>query len=139
VPKKDQHIDDELQDQDPDQTGDTNPAKEAGEAPGMARGKKSRRTSMPLMSYRWIMKNIYFFLFLAALAVIYIYNGHYADRVVRDINKTNKELKELQYEYKTLKSEVMFRSKQSELAKAVGPFGLKELTQAPVVLADSIK
>ena len=83
------------------------------------------------------MKNTPFFLFLAALAVIYIYNGHYADNVVRDINRTNKEVKELQYEYKTLKSEVMFRSKQSELAKAVGPFGLKELTSAPYVLIDS--
>jgi hypothetical protein len=91
----------------------------------------------PSMSYRWIMKNIGFFLFLAALAVIYIYNGHYADKIVRDINRTNREVKELQYEYKTLKSEVMFRSKQSELAKAVEPFGLKELTQPPVVLIDS--
>jgi len=91
----------------------------------------------PGLSYHWIMKNIPFFLFLAALAVIYIYNGHYADKVVRDINRTNKELKELQYEYKTLKSEVMFRSKQSELAKAVEPFGLKELTQPPIVLIDS--
>ena len=90
-----------------------------------------------LLGYRWIMRNIGFFLFLAALAVIYIYNGHYADKVVRDINRTNKELKELQYEYKTLKSEVMFRSKQSELAKAVEPFGLKELTLPPVVLIDS--
>jgi len=88
-------------------------------------------------SYRWIMKNIGFFLFLAALAVVYIYNGHYADNVSRDINRTSKELKELQYEYKTLKSEVMFRSKQSELAKAVEPFGLKELSQPPYILVDS--
>ncbi len=91
----------------------------------------------PSLSYHWIMRNIPFFLFLAALAVIYIYNGHYADKIVRDINRTNKELKELQYEYKTLKSEVMFRSKQSELAKAVEPFGLKELTLPPIVLIDS--
>jgi len=47
------------------------------------------------------------------------------------------ELKELQYEYKTLKSEVMFRSKESELAKAVAPFGLEELTRPPFVLIDS--
>jgi hypothetical protein len=90
-----------------------------------------------LLGYHLIMKNIRFFLFLAALAVIYIYNGHYADKVVRDINRTNKELNELQYEYKTLKSEVMFRSKQSELAKAVEPFGLKELILPPYVLIDS--
>jgi hypothetical protein len=90
-------------------------------------------------SYRWIMKNIGFFLFLAALAVVYIYNGHYADNLSRDINRTSKELKELQYEYKTLKSEVMFRSKQSELAKAVEPFGLKELNQPPYILVDSLE
>lgn len=92
-----------------------------------------------LLGYSWVMKNISFFLFLAALAVVYIYNGHYADKISRDINRTNKELKELQYEYKTLKSEVMFRSKQSELAKAVDPFGLKQLTQPPYVLVDSVQ
>jgi cell division protein FtsL len=90
-----------------------------------------------LLNYQWIVKNIPFFLFLAVLAVIYIYNGHYADKTVRNINKVSRELKELQYEYKTLKSEVMFRSKQSELAKAVEPLGLKELTRPPVVLIDS--
>lgn len=92
-----------------------------------------------LLNYQWIVKNIPFFLFLAVLAVIYIYNGHYADKTVRNINKVSRELKELQYEYKTLKSEVMFRSKQSELAKAVEPLGLKELMTTPVVLVDSAK
>jgi cell division protein FtsL len=103
------------------------------------KGKAPASIRKRLLSHGWIMKNMPFFLFLAALAVIYIYNGHYADKIVRDINRTNKELKELQYEYKTLKSEVMFRSKQSELAKAVGPFGLKELTAPPFVLVDSTK
>jgi hypothetical protein len=91
------------------------------------------------LGYRWVMKNIGFFLFLAVLAVIYIYNGHYADNISRDIARTSKELKDLRYEYKTLKSEVMFRSKESELARAVEPFGLKELTRPPYVLIDSVK
>lgn len=90
------------------------------------------------LSHKWIVKNIPFFLFLASLAVIYIYNGHYADKTIRNINKATNDLKEQQYEYKTLKSEVMFRSKQSELAKAVEPFGLKELTAPPIVLEDSL-
>lgn len=92
-----------------------------------------------LIRYQWIVRNMPFFLFLACLAVIYIYNGHYADKIVRNIGKTSNELKELQYEYKTLKSEVMFRSKQSELAKAVEPFGLKELVSPPFILEDSIE
>lgn len=88
--------------------------------------------------YRWIVRNVGYLVFLAALAVVYIYNGHYADNISRDLSRTNKEVKELQYEYSTLKSEVMFRSKESELAKAVAPFGLQELTQPPFVLIDSI-
>ena len=90
------------------------------------------------LNYQSIVKQIPFFLFLALLAVIYIYNGHYADNTIRNINRTGKVVKELQYEYKTVKSEVMFRSKQSELAKAVEPLGLKELTASPVVLKDTV-
>jgi cell division protein FtsL len=89
------------------------------------------------LNYQSIVKQVPFFLFLALLAVTYIYNGHSADKTIRSINRTAKEVKELQYEYKTIKSEVMFRSKQSELAKAVEPLGLKELIASPVVLKDS--
>ena len=87
-----------------------------------------------LFSYKWVVKNIPFFLFLASLAVLYIYNGHYADKLTRKINVTEKHIKELEYEYKTVKSEVIFRSKASELVKVVEPIGLKELVEPPVVL-----
>lgn len=90
------------------------------------------------LNYQSIVRQLPFFLFLAVLAVLYIYNGHYADKTIRSINRTAREVKELQYEYKTVKSEVMFRSKQSELARAVEPLGLKELITAPVVLSDSV-
>jgi hypothetical protein len=69
--------------------------------------------------------------------VVYIYNGHSADRINRDIAKTTRQLKELQYEYKTVKGDVLFRSKQSELVKAVAPLGLEELNEAPIILIDS--
>ncbi len=88
------------------------------------------------LNYQSLVKQVPFFLFLAVLAIMYIYNGHYADKTIRSINKTAKEVKELQYEYKTVKSEVMFHSKQSELVKAVEPLGLKELSEAPVVLKE---
>jgi len=90
------------------------------------------------LNYQSIVKQVPFFLFLALLAVMYIYNGHYADKTVRKINKVAREVKELQYEYKAVKSDVMFRNKPSELVKAVEPLGLKELTEAPVVLKDSL-
>lgn len=101
--------------------------------------KEAKRDWKRLLNYQWIVKNIPYFLFLSVLAVLYIYNGHYSDNTVKDINKTSKELKELQYEYKSLKSEVMFRSKQSELVKAVAPLNLKELVQPPMILKDSVR
>jgi len=92
-----------------------------------------------MLNYQSIVRQMPFFLFLALLAFMYIYNGHNADKLGRDIVKTTKELEELQYEYKTVKGEVLFRSKQSELVKAVEPLELKELTESPVVLTDSGK
>jgi len=91
-----------------------------------------------LISHKWVVRNIPFFLFLTLMAVLYIYNGHYADKLVLKINTTEKQIKELQYEYKTIKSDVIFRSKASELIKAVEPLGLKELTEPPVLLDGAV-
>lgn len=90
------------------------------------------------LSYKWLVKNFPFFLFLSALAVFYIYNGHFAVKTVRNINKESAALKELQYEYKTLKSELMFRTKQSELIKEVKAMGLEEMVSPPAFLSDSL-
>jgi Bacteriodetes cell division protein (FtsL-like) len=87
-----------------------------------------------LISHKWVVRNIPFFLFLTILAVVYIYNGHHADKQILKISTTEKKIKELEYEYKTIKSDVIFRSKASELIKVVEPLGLKELTQPPVLL-----
>lgn len=99
--------------------------------------KESRLDWKRWLNYQSIVKQVPFFLFLAVLAVVYIFNGHYADKTIRNINQTAKEVKELKYEYITVKSELIFNSKQSELVKAVEPLGLKELVQSPVVLRDS--
>lgn len=92
-----------------------------------------------VLNYGSVVRQMPFFLFLTFLAVVYIYNGHAADRLNRDIARTAKEVKELEYEYKTVKGEVLFRSKRSELVKAVEPLGLKEMESAPIILKDSIK
>jgi Bacteriodetes cell division protein (FtsL-like) len=103
----------------------------------MQRMQEQKLKKKKSFNYNWIVTNVPFFLFLSVLAVLYIYNGHHYDKTIKEINKTGRELKELQYEYKTMKSEVMFRSKQSEMAKAVAPLGLKEMIIPPVVIKDS--
>ena len=100
------------------------------------RPKKKRRM---LRYNKWIVKNIPFYFFISALALIYIANGHYADTTLRKITSTEKHLKEMEYEYKTVKQGVIFRSKESELVKAVEPLGLKELLIPPPRIVDTLR
>lgn len=90
-----------------------------------------------LFNYEWILKNLVFFLYLSGLTVLYIANGHRYDRTIRRINAINAELKELQYNYKTLKSEVMFISEESQVVKSVEPLGLKVSKEMPVRISSA--
>lgn len=90
-------------------------------------------------NYANIVKNIPFILFLAVLAILYIYNGHYADKLTRKISESEKNVRELEYEFKSIKSEVIYRSKASELLKVVEPIGLKEVKEPPMLLNDTTK
>ncbi|MCO6496467.1 MAG: hypothetical protein J5I50_02270 [Chitinophagaceae bacterium] len=98
---------------------------------------KSRK--FRLKYHRWLVKNIPYYFFAAVLVTLYIANGHYADKMVRKISTTEKQLKEMEYEFKIVKREVIFRSKESELVKAVTPLGLQELKTPPLVIRDTIK
>ncbi|MBE5318221.1 hypothetical protein IM793_03545 [Pedobacter sp. MR2016-19] len=69
--------------------------------------------------------------FLALLGMIYIANSHFAVNNVRRIDKLNKEVKELRWEYKSLKADLMFKSKLTEVAKKVDTLGIKELIEPP--------
>jgi len=95
---------------------------------------KSKKVFPTFIGYEWILKNLLFFLFLALLAVIYIANGHMADNTIRDINNTARDVKELQYEYKSLKSEEMFKSRESQIVEAATPLGLKISNEPPMRL-----
>ncbi|MDA0195189.1 MAG: FtsL-like putative cell division protein [Bacteroidetes bacterium] len=65
-------------------------------------------------------------LFLAGLLIFYIGNKHFAEKTIRNINRTEREVEDLRADYTTLKAEYMFASKQSEVARRVGKIGLTE-------------
>lgn len=86
------------------------------------------------------LKHLPFLLFLALIAILYIANGYYADDKIREVNKITNELKELRSEYISTKSDLMFVSKQSEVAKAAEPMGIKEPIVPPMKIeVDSLK
>ena len=70
-----------------------------------------------------------FFMFL--LALVYIGNSYLAEKTIRDIDRTERELKELRSEFITAKSELMSRSKLTEVAGSISAKGVKESTVAP--------
>lgn len=72
-----------------------------------------------------------FFLFLSFIAMAYISNGYYAEEKIRKLNNITNELKELRSEYITIKSDLMFISKQSEVAKASEIMGIRESVVPP--------
>jgi Bacteriodetes cell division protein (FtsL-like) len=86
------------------------------------------------------LKHLPFILFLTLIAIFYIANGYYADDKIREVNKVSNQLKELRSEYISTKSELMFASKQSEVAKAAEQLGLKEPLIPPIKIeVDSLE
>ena len=72
-----------------------------------------------------------FITFLAFLGMMYIGNRHFAENNIRDIDKLSKQVKELSWDFKTLKADLMLKSTQTEVAKEVDTLGLKEPVEPP--------
>lgn len=65
-------------------------------------------------------------LFLVLLGVIYISNAHYAERMIRTLNKSEIETENLRADYTTIKVEFLYASKQSEIVERAKEIGLIE-------------
>ena len=86
-----------------------------------------------LIANDFIVKQLPYIVFLVALAFIYIANRYHAEKVVRASIELSKEINELRAEAITTSSELMFISKQSEVAKLIEErgLGLKESVEPP--------
>ena len=97
---------------------------------------KIARSALNIFSGNFLSKDnviihLPFLLFLTLIGLGYIANGYYAEKSVREISHINTELKELKSEFITTKSELMFMSNQSEVARASAAMGLKESITPP--------
>jgi len=74
-------------------------------------------------------------MFTVVLVIFYIGNNHFAEKTIRKIDKTKREVEDLRADYTTLKANYMFASKQSEVAKRVAALGLEESMKPPYKIA----
>jgi len=81
-----------------------------------------------------VVQQLPYVLFLVVLAIFYISNRYRSERVYRDMVSLEKELKDLRFESITTASDLMYMSKQSEVAKRVkrDGLGLEESLDPPV-------
>ena len=70
-------------------------------------------------------------LFVFTLGLIYIGNTHYAEQTVHAINQARTEVEDLRADFTTIKAQLMYSSKQSEVARKVKDQGLEESTIPP--------
>ncbi len=79
-----------------------------------------------------LIKQVPFLLVITLIGVFYIANSYNAEKTIIEITKTKRELEELRFEYITTKSNLMYHSKQSEVASKLKNTGVKESLVPPV-------
>ena len=72
-----------------------------------------------------------YILYFTIIGLFYIGNSHYAERMVRRLDKLEREVEDLRANYTTLKASYMYESKQSQVAKRVKALGLEESATPP--------
>ena len=80
---------------------------------------------------RKTVKQLPFLLFLASLGIVYIANSYYSEKNIRRTDKLQRELKELRYEYISVKSQLMQMQRQSQIAGMLAKKGIKESLVPP--------
>jgi hypothetical protein len=84
-----------------------------------------------LLTRKYAIDLLPYFIFLAFIGILYIANSYSAQQKVKDIETLNTELEELRNEHKSVKAELMYYKKMSEVAKRLEKTGIKEPTVPP--------
>jgi hypothetical protein len=83
------------------------------------------------LSRKNVFTNLPFLLVIAVLGLIFIANTYYAEKTLKEIERTKSELKELRFQYITTKATLMYYTKQTEIARRALVYKLKESTVPP--------
>ncbi len=93
--------------------------------------KRKRKWRFNVFTKERVASTMPFIFFLATLAIIYISNSYYAEKNIRDIDMTTKELRQLKSEYVATKRMLEDSSRQTVVAKKALALNLKDSAVAP--------
>jgi hypothetical protein len=83
---------------------------------------------------RNILLSLPFVFFLVILGFLHIANNHLAESYARKISRSEKEVRDLRWQYMETTNKLMKKSRLSEVSKLVEDQGLKELRQPPLII-----
>lgn len=89
---------------------------------------------MKLGLMKVVSKYIGFILIMSLLGVIYIANAHQAERKMRKIERLKKSVADAKSQCQVVKSDMTYKSTESQLAKRLKSQGLKKNSQPPIVI-----
>jgi hypothetical protein len=104
---------------------------ETGGGPSVFSGLEKRLKLETYFEEGFPVKHLPKILFVVFLSLVYISNTHYAEKTTRAINKAQNEVEDMRADFTTLKADVMFASKQSEVARRVKDMGLRQSVKPP--------
>jgi hypothetical protein len=86
------------------------------------------------LTRKGVIAHLPFILFLSGLFVVYISLGYTFEHNEREKVRVRRQLEEKQAEYKTLKSELESKRRQSNVAREIQELELLELTSPPEII-----
>jgi hypothetical protein len=69
--------------------------------------------------------------FLAFIGLLYISNSYVAEKKIREIAKTNRNIKELKFNYVQMRARLVEQSRPSMLAERLESYGIKPIVEPP--------
>lgn len=82
----------------------------------------------------YFLKNLPFFFYVAFLVALYIANAYFAENKIREIGKTENDIKELHSEFISLKAELTQRCKEYQVANMLKETGVEVAVIPPRVI-----
>lgn len=79
------------------------------------------------ISYKGVVLNVPFMIFVAVLALVYISNSNNGVAISREIEKRNKVLEEVRWKYKDAEANLIFNLSEKQISDRALQLGIKPL------------
>jgi len=79
------------------------------------------------ISYKGVVLNVPFLIFLAILALAYISNNNKGVAISREIEKKNKELEEVRWRYKDAQANLIYSTSEKQISDQTAAMGIHPL------------